>query len=131
MSVQLIIKPILPDPRDYPMNITKALDSAIYQVLQNKVKPRLKRALADRVRDWKARPEMGSRYSRPNIDRFELYVFPTGSDRIVSIWTYVSRGTKKDYPIRARNAPLLRIRKGYKARTNVSGKYAIAGGGQF
>lgn len=131
MSVQLIVHPILPDPRDYPMNITKAIDSAIYQVLNNKVKPRVKRAMANRVKDWKVRPQMGSRYSRPAIDRFELDVFPTGSDRIVSIWKYVSRGTKKDYPITAVHAPMLRIREDYKARTDSKGKYGIAGGGQF
>ncbi len=87
--------------------------------------------MADRTRNWKSPPSMGSRYYRPSKDIFELHVFPTGTEKAVKKWVYVSRGTRKNYPIPARPGGMLRYQKGYQSHTKPGNRYGLPGGGSY
>lgn len=129
--MEVTIKPILPSPKNYPDNIIKAIDSAIFRSLTGPVKDTIKSALEARIEDWVEKPRIGYTYRRPSNDQFVLHVFPTGNSKLVLIWKWVSLGTKEDYPISPVNASALRIREGYRPRTKPGNQYRIAGGGRF
>jgi hypothetical protein len=128
--MELIIRPIYPNPRDYPANLLPKIDSGIIAALNGPVKVRVRNAMADRTRNWKSPPSMGSRYHRPSKDIFELHVFPTGTEKAVKKWVYVSKGTRS-HPISAIRAPMLKYQMGYKSHTKPSNKYGLPGGGSY
>jgi hypothetical protein len=125
--VELRVFPILPEPRDYPKNLIAKIDSAIYQALVYKVRPLIKNALYKRSANWQIKITFGSIYRRPKTDEFVLYVFPTGSDKVKSIWKYVSRGTDP-HPITAVRAPMLKYPTDYTPKTKPGNVYGRKSG---
>lgn len=73
---------------------------------------------------------MGARYYRPSKDIFELHVFPTGTEKAVKKWVYVSKGTRS-HPISAIRAPMLKYQMGYKSHTKPGNKYGLPSGGSY
>jgi hypothetical protein len=59
-----------------------------------------------------------------------VVVGPTGSDLAVNKWTWLDKGTKKNYPIEPKRAPKLIFQSGYKAKTRVN-TFSSSGGGPF
>jgi len=121
--IRIDINPIYPKPTDYPVNLVPKIDSAIYNALVGPIFNRLRSALNKRVMTWEGRPIFAKRYRRPTVDSFELTVFPSGDAKIVRIYKWVSLGTE-GYPIRVKNAPVLKWRR-YYARTAPGNRYGM------
>lgn len=129
LEIQII--PIKPSPADFPAHLIPKLDSAIAQVLKGPIRTTLRAAFDRRTLGWRNRPYITGRYTRPATDMFVLDVFPSGSKRVVLKWQWVSRGTKKNYPIAAKRAPTLRFREEYTPHTQAGNLYGLPGGGTY
>lgn len=85
------------------------------------------KSFTKRVRNWRTRVSTRSRYSRPTNTLGQLRVVPSGPQKAVKLWAWVSIGTRP-HVISARNMPTLRFRLGYIRKTLPGNVYGRAGG---
>ena len=125
----LYATPILPSPKDYPMNKMREVESSIYRTLRGPVTARLKRAFEDRVRGWSEKPAFPGIYKR-TADTFELDIRPTARTEVLNKYRWVTLGTDRSgRRTVARKAPYLKFQRYYRAHTRPGNRYAQAGGG--
>lgn len=74
-----------------------------------------RRALRPTVATWKTKPKFDSKISTKGGD-LSVHTFPSGDEDAVQRWIWADRGTEP-HIIRARNAPYLRFRTGYRSKT--------------
>ncbi len=74
-----------------------------------------KQELEKTVTTWKHKPQFESLIGLTGRDA-TVVTGPTGSDKAVQLWEWTDLGTKP-HIIRARRAPALRFRTGYRAKT--------------
>jgi len=84
--------------------------------------------LRDVVRDWSHKVDFDDTIVVTK-SRMELTIKPKG--RNVKIFGYVDKGTKGPYIIAAKNAPRLKFRTGYSARTAPVNKFNQGSGQSF
>ena len=93
-----------------------------YQLGQDNTVLRLAKGI---VSDWDHKPRFRTRVD--NL-RGQLTTVLQATGKWAKIWNWVSQGTKGPYKIRAKNAPFLMFRSGYKPRTTPKGRTATFGG---
>jgi len=94
--------------------------------MDREVKPALVKSHEKIVADWKHQPEFqGRKVIKP--DSISIYIFSVGPNK--NIWVYVDKGTKP-HVIRAVNAPLLKFKTGYQAKTLAKPARTVVGGGR-
>jgi hypothetical protein len=120
----IVLEAIRPKPGDYPSNVMKNIDSAIFQILTHEVKNILSASMGRRTANWDTKPIFVRDYRRPNKDTFVLTVRPgMANKKGYQLWKWVSRGTKRTGFTRAKKAPMLVFQRGYHARTLKGNKY--------
>lgn len=128
MAVQIKVEKIISPQERQVVGLMKKLEMSLEATLRSPaVKGRLKSEMDKVTANWYTKPQMAGRYSNPDQDTQQMYVFPraggpttqeglTGRD----VWTILSLGAKA-HDISARNAPTLRIRAGYIPKTMPGG----------
>ena len=127
----IYIEPIyLPDNRK-PKALYDLFEKEIEAYLRGKGLLKVKNAMKKRVVNWKHKPIFAYKYSTPSSGVWAVTIFPKGksgpdSENPRKLWEYVSFGVRAR-PIYARNAPMLKFRPGYDAKTKAGNKYGGSG----
>lgn len=108
------------------LDLNSILRKELVSTIEQKVKPALIKSHDLVVANWEHKPQFKSRkFIRP--DRIAVNIFPAGAN--ARIWRFVDEGTRP-HVIRAKNAPVLRFRTGYRAKTLARPARTVSGGGR-
>lgn len=123
-KTKMVLQPIWPNPKDFPVGKLKALDRELTRVMRDKIGPLIKGDFEDTVQGWSSPPQFISKYSEPFGTQKQVEVYPAGRGTLQ--WSRVSEGTPA-HIIAARRRPTLAYQKDFVPKTKPGGPYGGPG----
>lgn len=121
MTIQLAFKV---EKKNWKFDKGPQIVAKMRRALHGQVKPNIKQRFLLIVANWQHRVQ----FPADNIDTADVigfFMHPGGAG--AQIYAWVTEGTKKDYPIAARNAPTLAFQIGYNPKTRAVGQFGGPG----
>lgn len=122
-KTKMVLQPLWPNPRNFPINKLKGLDRELTRVLRDDIGKLILFDFEDTIEGWEAPPRFIKEYKEPPGSK-QISVFPSGPNTLK--WARVSEGTPP-HIIAARRRSILAFKREYVPHTKPGGPYGGPG----